>query len=75
MRPLRSPLTRSHAEGVGGVQAETSDPLAVWLERSTVEGPEAWVAKDDLLNAYNREGAKDGRPNLTEQAMTRPRVS
>ena len=54
---------------------QTTDPLAVWLERSTVEGPEAWVAKDDLLNACNREGAKDGRPNLTEQAMTQPKVS
>ena len=53
---------------------QTTDPLAVWLERSTVEEPEAWVAKDDPLNAYNREGAKDGRSNLTKQAMTQPRV-
>jgi hypothetical protein len=53
---------------------QTTDPLAVWLERSTVEGPEAWVAKDDPLNAYNPEGAKDGGPNLTKQAMTQPRV-
>jgi hypothetical protein len=53
---------------------QTTDPLAVWLERSTVEGPEAWVAKDDPLNAYNPEGTKDGGPNLTKQAMTQPRV-
>jgi hypothetical protein len=52
----------------------TTDPLAVFLERSTVEGPEARVAKGDLLDAYNREGAKDGRPNLTKRAMTQPRV-
>jgi len=60
---------------VGGVQAETTDLLAVWLDRSTLEGPEAWVAKDDLPNACNREGAKDGGPNLTKQTMTQPRVS
>ena len=55
---------------------QTTDLLAVWLDSAAVEGPEAWVAKDDdLLNAGNREGAKDGRPNLTKQAMTRPRVS
>ena len=53
---------------------QTTDPLAVWLDRATVEGLEAWVTKDDLLNACNREGAKNGRPYLTKQAMTQPRV-
>jgi hypothetical protein len=48
---------------------QTTDPLAVWLDRATVEGPEAWVTKDDLLNAYNRECAKDGRPYLTKKAI------
>ncbi len=35
---------------------QTTDPLAVWLDRITVEGPGAWVGKDGLLNACNREG-------------------
>jgi hypothetical protein len=42
---------------------------------------EAWVTKDDLLNAYNRECARDGRPYLTKKAIaqalkrSRPQVS
>ena len=73
MRPLRSPLPRSHAEGVGGVQADLR-PAGRVTRAQHRRGAGGVVAKDDPLNAYNREGAKDGRPNLTKQAMTQPRV-
>ena len=48
---------------------QTTDPLAVWLDKETVEGPDAWVTKDDLLNAYNKSCADDGRPYLTKKAI------
>jgi putative DNA primase/helicase len=48
---------------------QTTDPLAVWLDRATISGPDAYVTKDDLINAYNRSAAADGRPVLTKKAM------
>jgi P4 family phage/plasmid primase-like protien len=34
---------------------QTTDPLAVWLERYTVEHPDAMIAKDALVQAYNAD--------------------
>jgi putative DNA primase/helicase len=47
-----------------------TDPLAVWLDTHTIEEGDAFVKKDDLLSAYNRTGAQDGRPSMTAKALT-----
>jgi putative DNA primase/helicase len=44
---------------------ETTDPLAVWLDRNTACSPELYVACKTLLFAYNEDNAKHGRPFLT----------
>ncbi|MBI4498626.1 MAG: hypothetical protein HY689_12080 [Chloroflexi bacterium] len=41
-----------------------TDPLAVWLDRSTVAGAEARVVKDDLLRAFNADCTREGRPPM-----------
>lgn len=56
---------------------QTTDPMAVWLERRTLEDPNAIVAKKDLIVAYNGEAERDGRarmtPNLFGRALKRHR--
>lgn len=49
----------------------TTDPLAVWLDRCTVEQPEALVAKDVLRAAYGADCQRAGRPPLTDTAFGR----
>lgn len=39
---------------------EVTDPITVWLETNAVESPEAYVAKGDLLKAYNRDARANG---------------
>ena len=34
---------------------QTTDPLAVWLEKRTIDSPDAFVPKRALLTAYNSE--------------------
>lgn len=44
---------------------EVTDPLEVWLDLNTVEDPEAYVEKGDLLRAYNEDAKANGRPPMT----------
>lgn len=48
---------------------QTTDPLAVWLDRNTVVDPEAVIPADRLLQEYNQECAAKGRPFLTKTAL------
>jgi putative DNA primase/helicase len=48
---------------------QTTDPMAVWLDRATVEDPDAWTAKDELAKAYNAECARAGRASLSKKAI------
>ena len=48
-----------------------TDPLAVWLDRATMEHPEMQVSRQGLLRAYNDESKREGRPPTTEQAFGR----
>ena len=50
---------------------QATDPLSVWLDAQTVEGSELFVTKRALLDTYNRNAAKDGRPLLTGNALSR----
>ena len=55
----------------------TTDPLAVWLERFTVDDPDAHITKKDLRLAYNSECERRGRPSMNNkqfgQALRRVR--
>jgi len=48
-----------------------TDPLAVWLDRYTVEKPEATIAKGALHVAYNAAANAEGRPVMTPTAFGR----
>jgi putative DNA primase/helicase len=48
---------------------EVTDPVEVWLDLNTVENPETYVEKGDLLRAYNRDAKTDGRPPMTAGLM------
>jgi P4 family phage/plasmid primase-like protien len=48
-----------------------TDPLAVWLDRSTDTGPHAVIPKADLLVAYNQASEYKGRPVMTPQGFGR----
>jgi putative DNA primase/helicase len=49
----------------------TTDPLAVWLDRNTVDDPDAFVACKSLRVAYNAAAEREGRPSMTEHAFGR----
>lgn len=47
----------------------TTDPLAVWLDRHTVDAPEALVVKKDLRTAFNAALERQARPHMTETSF------
>jgi len=47
----------------------TTDSLAVWLDRYTVDDPDALVTKLSLRDAYNAAVERDGRPAMTAKAF------
>jgi putative DNA primase/helicase len=53
---------------------KTTDPLSVWLDRNTVEHPDAMVAQDELRKAFNQFAENSGKPGMTPQAFGRALV-
>lgn len=47
-----------------------TDPLSVWLDRTTVEHPDAMVIRSALLGAYNDECRTLGQPPMTATAFS-----
>ena len=47
----------------------TTDPLAVWLDRYTIDDPDCIVTKQALRVAYNAAVERDGRPAMTAKAF------
>lgn len=47
----------------------TTDPLAVWLDRYTVDDPNTYVVKRVLRVAFNGHMERQGRPAMTETAF------
>ena len=45
----------------------TTDPLAVWLEKFTIDDPNAITPKKDLRIAYNGECERRGRPTMNNK--------
>lgn len=50
---------------------ETTDPLAVWLDRQTVKSAEGVIDCDSLYQGYSRACNDSGRPVLSKQAFGR----
>jgi P4 family phage/plasmid primase-like protien len=50
---------------------QTTDPLAVWLERHTTEHGDAVIAKDALVQAYNADCDRAGRSRVSKNAFGR----
>jgi P4 family phage/plasmid primase-like protien len=49
----------------------TTDPLAVWLDRYTLDAPELVCPGAVLRTAYNAAAEREGRPGLTDTAFGR----
>ena len=47
----------------------TTDPLAVWLDRYTIDDPDCFVSQQALRVAYNATMERDGRPAMTKTAF------
>jgi putative DNA primase/helicase len=50
---------------------QTTDPLAVWLDRNTTLEPEALIPADELWQDYNSDCAAKSRPTLSKTALGR----
>jgi P4 family phage/plasmid primase-like protien len=48
---------------------QTTDPLAVWLDRTTGLEPEALIPSDQLWRDYNRDCIAKGRPTVSKTAL------
>jgi putative DNA primase/helicase len=48
----------------------TTDPLAVWLDRYTIDDPDAFITKKVLRVAYNAAVEREGRPAMTDMAFS-----
>jgi phage/plasmid-associated DNA primase len=48
-----------------------TDPVAVWLDKSTITAANAWTVKADLIAAYNKAADDEGRAGMTAQAFGR----
>ncbi len=50
---------------------QTTDPLSVWIDRNTVEHPDAVVGQDELRQSYNEFCESSGNPGMTPQSFGR----
>ena len=49
----------------------TTDPFSVWLDRNTVDDPNATVGQNELRRAYNKFAEDTGKPGMQAQAFGR----
>ena len=47
----------------------STDPMAVWLDKNTIEKPEAFVTQDRLFTLYRADCIAGGRPTITKTAF------
>jgi len=55
--------------GAGHEFVQLTDPVAAWLNSTTIPCPDEMVAKDVLLVEYNRTAVREGRPIITPTAL------
>ncbi len=48
---------------------QVTDPVAIWLDRNTVDDPNAATPKQALMLAFNSDAEERGRPVMTEKAF------
>lgn len=61
-------VSPSMVEALGDFRQST-DPIAVWLDRNTVENPSEFIFKFDLCDAYNANSNQEGRPWMNNKAF------
>ena len=50
---------------------QTTDPVAVWLDRNTMLEPDALIPADRLWQDYNQDCMAKGRPTVSKTALGR----
>ncbi len=50
---------------------KTTDPVAIWLDQYTVESPNGYITKAELLSSYNRYAEERGSPSMSSTAFGR----
>ena len=53
---------------------QTTDPLAVWLDRNTILEPDALIPADRIWQDYNQDCVAKGRPTMSQTALGRAMV-
>ena len=48
---------------------QLTDPVAVWLDRHTIENPEAMVVKQTLIREFNYTSMREGRSPISDKAF------
>ena len=48
---------------------QVTDPLGVWLDRTTQDAPDEYIPKGSLVQTYNSSANQEGRPYLTDKAF------
>jgi P4 family phage/plasmid primase-like protien len=51
---------------------QITDPLGVWLDRTTIEHPDAMISKEALVQAYNADCDQEGRPRYPRMPLVAP---
>lgn len=74
LRRLRKTSEFSESERTREAHSEfrtATDPFSVWLDRNTVDDPNAIVGQDELRRAYNQFCEQTGKPGKLPQAFGR----
>src|ERR1039457_4020136 len=50
---------------------QTTDPLAVWLDRNTILEPDALIPADRIWQDYNQDWVAKGRPTMSRSEERR----
>lgn len=69
---LRAAGRFSTSESVARAFSEfhaATDPLTVWLDSQTIEGPRALITKRALISAFNEHYERNGRSPMSEKAF------
>ena len=64
-------LSRVKARSPQASITQTTDPVAVWLDRNTVLEPDAVIPADRLWQDYNQDSVAKGRPTVSKTALGR----
>jgi phage/plasmid-associated DNA primase len=69
IRARRGLLESQSVRDAGAEFEKLTDPVAAWLDANTEKAPDAVVAKNALLEAYNEAARREERPVVTATAL------